>query len=139
MATDEEVKKALEVLKELGYEIREYDQGYIACILNTSKTQPKEEDGSLKNKSWNSLNSLLTYVEHKCIIIMSNVSRREWRMVAIDKQSKLGRPIVGMRKDTRIGIRLDDETLNKLNDYCQKKGLSKSDVIRQALSNFLKW
>ncbi len=59
-------------------------------------------------------------------------------MVAIDKQSKLGRPIVGMRKDTRIGIRLDDETLNKLNDYCQKKGLSKSDVIRQALSNFLK-
>ncbi len=50
MATDEEVKKALEVLKELGYEIREYDQGYIACILNTSKTQPKEtEDGSLKN------------------------------------------------------------------------------------------
>lgn len=48
MAADEETKKALEVLKALGYEIREYDQGYIACILNTSKTQPKEEDGSLK-------------------------------------------------------------------------------------------
>ena len=47
METEEEVKKALEVLKALGYEIREYDQGYIACILNTSKTKTKE-DGSLK-------------------------------------------------------------------------------------------
>lgn len=59
-------------------------------------------------------------------------------MVNNDKKTKLGRPIVGSKKDTRIGIRLDDETLTKLNGYCQKKNLSKSDVIRQALELFLK-
>ncbi len=50
MIIDEETKKALEALEKLGYEIREFDKGYIACILNTSKTKSKEtEDGSLKN------------------------------------------------------------------------------------------
>lgn len=56
----------------------------------------------------------------------------------VDNKKKLGRPIVGAKKDTRIGIRLDDNTLAKLNEYCQKKGLSKSDVIRQALNEFIK-
>nr|WP_300736896.1 plasmid partition protein ParG [uncultured Dubosiella sp.] len=50
----------------------------------------------------------------------------------------MGRPIVGSKKSTRIGIRLDDETLEKLNSYCEKKGLSKSDVIRQALNEYFK-
>ncbi|WP_348688274.1 ribbon-helix-helix protein, CopG family [uncultured Dubosiella sp.] len=50
----------------------------------------------------------------------------------------MGRPIIGSKKSTRIGIRLDDETLEKLNSYCEKKSLSKSDVIRQALNEYFK-
>lgn len=57
-------------------------------------------------------------------------------MTANDGKKKMGRPIIGERKGTRIGIRLDDTTLKKLNDYCQEKSLSKSDVIRQALNKF---
>ena len=56
---------------------------------------------------------------------------------AVDKKKK-GRPIVGKKKETRIGIRLDDDTLKKLNDYCLKKSLSKSEAIREALNNLIK-
>lgn len=56
-----------------------------------------------------------------------------------DNKKRMGRPLTGMKKkDTRIGIRLDDDTLEKLKKYCQKKGLSKSDVIRLALNELLK-
>lgn len=80
---------------------------------------------------------MLTYVEQKYIILMSNESRKRGKMNDSTKK-KMGRPIVGSKKSTRIGIRLDDETLEKLNSYCEKKGLSKSDVIRQALNEYFK-
>lgn len=39
MSADENVKETLEKLKKMGYDIEEYDQGYIACILDRSKIQ----------------------------------------------------------------------------------------------------
>ncbi len=60
-------------------------------------------------------------------------------MATNDDKKKMGRPLTGMKKkDTRIGIRLDDDILDKLNEYCQKKGLSKSDAIRKAIIEFIK-
>lgn len=52
-------------------------------------------------------------------------------------EKKKGRP-TDKPKPTRIGIRLDNSTLEKLEDYCQKKGLSKSEVIRQAIEEKIK-
>lgn len=42
MSADENVKEALEKLEKMGYDIEEYDQGYIACILDRSKIQDSE-------------------------------------------------------------------------------------------------
>lgn len=39
MSADENVKETLEKIKKMGYDIEEYDQGYIACILDQSKIQ----------------------------------------------------------------------------------------------------
>lgn len=39
MSADENVKEVLEKIKKMGYDIKEYDQGYIACILDQSKIQ----------------------------------------------------------------------------------------------------
>lgn len=39
MSADENVKETLEKIKKMGYDIEEYDQGYIACILDLSKIQ----------------------------------------------------------------------------------------------------
>lgn len=44
MEIDSDVKKALDVLKAMGYEIREFDKGYIACILSSSKVQESKSD-----------------------------------------------------------------------------------------------
>jgi Ribbon-helix-helix protein, copG family. len=54
------------------------------------------------------------------------------------EQKKVGRPKVNDPKATRLGIRLDEKSLKTLAEYCQKKGLSKSEVIRQALNEFIK-
>lgn len=50
---------------------------------------------------------------------------------------KVGRPVVGLKKETRIGIRLDEQTLAMLNKYCEQTGKSKSDVIREAIHELL--
>lgn len=44
MPADENVKEALEKLEKMGYDIEEYDQGYIACILDRSKVKDSETD-----------------------------------------------------------------------------------------------
>lgn len=48
MSADENVKEALEKLEKMGYDIEEYDQGYIACILDRSKIQDSEGKESKK-------------------------------------------------------------------------------------------
>ena len=42
MSADENVKETLEKLKKMGYDIEEYDQGYIACILTQSNRKCSE-------------------------------------------------------------------------------------------------
>lgn len=44
--TDEEnvTKDALDMLAKMGYEINEYDRGFIACILTQSKRKCSEMD-----------------------------------------------------------------------------------------------
>lgn len=42
MSADENVKETLEKLEKMGYIIKEYDQGYIACILDRSKVEDSE-------------------------------------------------------------------------------------------------
>lgn len=44
---------------------------------------------------------------------------------------KMGRPIIGLPKDIRIQLRIDKETLIKMDLLCQKKEVSRSELIRQ--------
>ena len=55
MSADENVKKALEKLEKMGYDIEEYDQGYIACILTQSKRKDSETDSDKHSESDSSL------------------------------------------------------------------------------------
>ena len=55
MSADENVKETLEKLKKMGYDIEEYDQGYIACILTQSKRKGSETDSDKHHESDSSL------------------------------------------------------------------------------------
>lgn len=50
------------------------------------------------------------------------------------KNKKMGRPIIGLKKDTRVTVRLDAEMVSFLESYCEEHDLSKTDVVRLALS-----
>ena len=50
---------------------------------------------------------------------------------------RTGRPIVGARKDVSLKICFDQETNEKLLEYCQKNNVTKSEAIRRALKSFL--
>ena len=55
MSADENVKEVLEKLEKMGYDIEEYDQGYIACILTQSKRKGSETDSDEHSESDSSL------------------------------------------------------------------------------------
>lgn len=55
MSADENVKETLEKLKKMGYDINEYDRGYIACILTQSKKKDSETDSDKHHESDSSL------------------------------------------------------------------------------------
>lgn len=55
MSADENVKEALEKIKKMGYNIEEYDQGYIACILTQSKRKDSGTDSDKHSGSDSSL------------------------------------------------------------------------------------
>lgn len=46
---------------------------------------------------------------------------------------KMGRPVVGSPKTNDVKVRLDDETHDKLLEYCKKKGITKAEAIRQGI------
>lgn len=46
---------------------------------------------------------------------------------------KMGRPVVGSPKTNDVKVRLDDETHNKLLEYCREKGITKAEAIRQGI------
>lgn len=55
--TDEEnvTKDTLDTLGKMGYDINEYDRGYIACILTQSKRKDSETDSDKHSESDSSL------------------------------------------------------------------------------------
>lgn len=65
------------------------------------------------------------------LAIYKSVSERERRDVP-DKK-KMGRPIIGEPKDICIQLRLDKSTLEKLDVLCQKKNVSRSELMRNLI------
>ncbi|HBE9553506.1 ribbon-helix-helix protein, CopG family [Clostridioides difficile] len=46
---------------------------------------------------------------------------------------KMGRPVVGSPKVNDIKVRVDNETHEKLEEYCKKNNLTKAEAIRQGI------
>lgn len=49
---------------------------------------------------------------------------------------KMGRP-TEKAMPIRVGFRLDKETLDRVDDYCQKNNVKRSDLIRKALIQYI--
>ena len=54
------------------------------------------------------------------------------------KSSKIGRPIIGLPKTHDIKVRVDAETHEALVKYAEKENTTKAEVIRKAISLYLK-
>lgn len=52
--------------------------------------------------------------------------------------AKLGRSIIGKPLIINIKARIDEDTNNKLIEYCKKYNISKTDVIRKGIDMVLK-
>ena len=50
----------------------------------------------------------------------------------------MGRPKVDNPKYHKFSIRLDDDTLNRLNVYCEKTGKKRAEAIRNGIELLLK-
>ena len=50
---------------------------------------------------------------------------------------KIGRPKGENNKERICTIRLDEQTLLRLNAYCEKMNMAKSEVIRAAINNLM--
>ena len=50
---------------------------------------------------------------------------------------RTGRPVIGEPKTNDIKVRLDDTTHQKLLQYCKDNSLTKAEVIRKAIKQFL--
>ena len=46
---------------------------------------------------------------------------------------RTGRPKIENPKNERITIRLDDDTLKKLNAYCSKEKIDKAEAVRRGI------
>ena len=55
----------------------------------------------------------------------------------MSQNRKVGRPKADQPKDIRFSIRLDEELSKQLELYCEDNGISKGEVIRQALNLLL--
>ncbi|RJV72775.1 ribbon-helix-helix protein, CopG family [Eubacterium sp. TF05-29] len=49
------------------------------------------------------------------------------------EKKKMGRPIVGNKKDIMLRIRIDQETLDILDKNCKNSNLSRSEYIRKLI------
>ncbi|MCI5839495.1 MAG: ribbon-helix-helix domain-containing protein [Peptoniphilaceae bacterium] len=49
------------------------------------------------------------------------------------EHKKMGRPIVGKPKTTRLGIRVDEETNRKLDEYSLKLNTTKTELVRKGI------
>lgn len=48
-------------------------------------------------------------------------------------KSKRGRPVTGQAKNNRLNVRLSDEYNDMINYICEKKGITKTDVLEEAI------
>lgn len=46
---------------------------------------------------------------------------------------RTGRPKVDEPKDIRFSIRIDNDTDQKLNTYCEENGITKAEAIRKGI------
>ena len=46
---------------------------------------------------------------------------------------RTGRPKAENPKDTRFSIRLDADTVKRLDAYCEKHGITRAEAIRQGI------
>lgn len=51
--------------------------------------------------------------------------------------AKMGRPIIGNPKTIEVKARIDEETNKKLVEYCKKKNLTRTDVVRMGIKKVL--
>ncbi len=50
---------------------------------------------------------------------------------------RTGRPVIGEPKTNDVKVRLDNTTHQKLLQYCKDNSLTKAEVIRKAINQFL--
>lgn len=50
---------------------------------------------------------------------------------------KIGRPIIGKKKDIDLKVRVDRETNEKLEQYAKENSITKAETARIAISRFL--
>lgn len=48
-------------------------------------------------------------------------------------EKKIGRPVVGNKKDVMFRMRIDKETLDHLDKFCKKENVSRSEAIRRMI------
>ena len=61
----------------------------------------------------------------------------ELKSEVIHVSPRTGRPVVGEPKTNDVKVRLDDTTHEKLLQYCKKHSVTKAEVIRQAIKQFI--
>ncbi len=51
---------------------------------------------------------------------------------------KLGRPPIDTPKSVKLTVRVEEKTLAILDDYCQRKDISRADGVREAIDSLQK-
>jgi len=52
----------------------------------------------------------------------------------MSEKKKMGRPVIGKPKDIRIAVRVDKDTLEKMDNVCKQKKISRSELFRQLIN-----
>lgn len=52
--------------------------------------------------------------------------------------SKVGRPIKGKLKNVDLKVRIDEETHIRLLEYCSENNITKAEVVRELIMEFVK-
>lgn len=102
---------------------QEKEQYQKEWIETTEKAQKLWEELLSKNKKF--------YERDKFLNIEYLPDKKQYRRKPLAK----GRPKQDSVKEKRITIRVDEETKEILNDYCQTNNISESEAIRRAIMN----
>lgn len=53
------------------------------------------------------------------------------------EHKKMGRPIIGKRKNNDMKFKMDDDMLSGLIEYCEERNISRAEGIRRAVGEML--